>query len=392
MRRRDGEPALGQPLDAAACAATAERPRRPLDLGRHHRPRARRGRTGPAPASRTSTSRKRSSRSTTSRRSSAGVPALLAVLDKVSRVAPTDATVLIAGETGTGKELIARAIHSNSRRRGQAADQGQLRRPARGTRRERALRPREGGVHRRHRPAHRPVRAGRRRHALPRRDRRAAPGDPGQAAPRPPGARVRARRRRCRRSRSTSGSSPPPTATCSRPSARRRSARTSTTASASSRSSSRRLRDRAEDIPLLGAVPDRQVRRADRQADRRRSSRRDHAAPDRLSVAGQHPRAGERPRARRHPRDRPHARLRNRRRAPRPARRRDRRHAIRLRWKRSSATISSRSSRQTNWVIDGPRGAAARPRAAPQHPPQPTEEARHHSLVPRTLVAAHDIS
>src|SRR4029077_10985692 len=43
-------------------------------------------------------------------------PALLAVLDKVSRVAPTDATVLVSGETGTGKELIARAIHSNSRR------------------------------------------------------------------------------------------------------------------------------------------------------------------------------------------------------------------------------------------------------------------------------------
>jgi formate hydrogenlyase transcriptional activator len=43
-------------------------------------------------------------------------PALLTVLDKVGRVAPTDATVLIGGETGTGKELIARAIHSNSRR------------------------------------------------------------------------------------------------------------------------------------------------------------------------------------------------------------------------------------------------------------------------------------
>ncbi len=44
-------------------------------------------------------------------------PALHAVLDKVGRVAPTDSTVLICGETGTGKELFARAVHSNSRRR-----------------------------------------------------------------------------------------------------------------------------------------------------------------------------------------------------------------------------------------------------------------------------------
>ena len=44
-------------------------------------------------------------------------PPLQSVLDDVDRVASTDSTVLILGETGTGKELIARAIHTRSRRR-----------------------------------------------------------------------------------------------------------------------------------------------------------------------------------------------------------------------------------------------------------------------------------
>ncbi len=43
-------------------------------------------------------------------------PAIGAVLAQVTRVAPTDATVLVEGETGTGKELVVRALHAQSRR------------------------------------------------------------------------------------------------------------------------------------------------------------------------------------------------------------------------------------------------------------------------------------
>src|SRR6266851_540283 len=45
-------------------------------------------------------------------------PALESALAEVERVAPTDSTVLVLGETGTGKELIARAIHNISSRSG----------------------------------------------------------------------------------------------------------------------------------------------------------------------------------------------------------------------------------------------------------------------------------
>src|SRR5262249_40130616 len=47
-------------------------------------------------------------------------PPLRAVLSDLSKVAPTESTVLITGETGTGKELIARAIHKRSARSARA--------------------------------------------------------------------------------------------------------------------------------------------------------------------------------------------------------------------------------------------------------------------------------
>jgi formate hydrogenlyase transcriptional activator len=46
-----------------------------------------------------------------------GSPALRRVLEMVETVAPSDSTVLLLGETGTGKELVARAIHDHSRRK-----------------------------------------------------------------------------------------------------------------------------------------------------------------------------------------------------------------------------------------------------------------------------------
>jgi two-component system response regulator HydG len=47
-------------------------------------------------------------------------PRMHEVIDKLRNIAPTSATVLIAGETGTGKELVAKAIHTNSPRKNKA--------------------------------------------------------------------------------------------------------------------------------------------------------------------------------------------------------------------------------------------------------------------------------
>ena len=99
-------------------------------------------------------------------------PKMQAVLDLVAQVGPSKASVLVTGESGTGKELIAEAIHWRQPARAGAVRAPPLRGAARVAPRERALRPRARRLHGRDRAARGALRAGRRRHALPRRDRR----------------------------------------------------------------------------------------------------------------------------------------------------------------------------------------------------------------------------
>ena len=70
------------------------------------------------------------------------------VMAQVDRVAASEARVCILGETGTGKELIARALHERSRAEGRAVCDAELRGGAGGTDRERTVRAREGELYR----------------------------------------------------------------------------------------------------------------------------------------------------------------------------------------------------------------------------------------------------
>ena len=105
------------------------------------------------------------------------------------RVAASDVTVLIEGETGTGKDALAEAIHQAQHARGRPADRRRLRRRAAQPVRVGAVRPRARRLHRRRSRARGRVRGGRRRHAVSRRDRRAAAAAAAEAAARAGGAR-----------------------------------------------------------------------------------------------------------------------------------------------------------------------------------------------------------
>ena len=127
------------------------------------------------------------------------------VYEQVAQVARTNTTVLVRGESGTGKEMIAHAIHYNSPRAKKPFIKVSCAALPETLIESELFGYEKGAFTGAQGTEEGPLRAGRWRHALPRRNRRFEPGDPGQAAARAAGARVRAARRHAERSGSTSG-------------------------------------------------------------------------------------------------------------------------------------------------------------------------------------------
>ena len=182
-----------------------------------------------------------------------------------------------------------------------AVREDELRGGARRARGERAVRPREGRVLRRGRAAARPLRAGRRRHAVPRRDRRHAGADAGQAAARPAGRRDHARGRRRRDQGGRARASPRPTATSTRCWRTAASARTSTTGSTPLSVRTPALRERPQDIPALAAHFAAAAARAQPLEAAARCRRTRSRCSQAAALEGQRPRAAQRGGARAHP-------------------------------------------------------------------------------------------
>ena len=215
------------------------------DHGGRERARLRGDPEAPIARSRTRTSPcgRRSPRRRPRRAGSSGPPpALREVLERVSLVAATDSTVLITGETGTGKELIARAIHAASPRAKRAMVKVNCAALPEGLVASELFGHEKGAFTGAARTAARSLRAGRRGHDLPRRGRRAAGAGPGHAAARPPGAGVRARGRQRDAADATRVWWRPPTGTWRKRFARGGSAPISSSGSTCSRSACRSAR------------------------------------------------------------------------------------------------------------------------------------------------------
>jgi DNA-binding NarL/FixJ family response regulator len=112
-------------------------------------------------------------------------PAMQEVFRAIGRLSQSSATVLITGESGSGKELVARAVHRHSPRAGQALHRDQHGSDSPRPARVRALRSRAWRFYRCGGAAARAFRTGRGRHAVPRRNRRHAGRTADAAAARP---------------------------------------------------------------------------------------------------------------------------------------------------------------------------------------------------------------
>ena len=103
-------------------------------------------------------------------------PAMQEVFKAIGRLSRSSMTVLITGESGTGKELVARALHDNSPRADAPFVALNTSAIAAELLESELFGHEKGRLHGRDRAAHRPLRAGQRRHAVPRRDRRHVAG------------------------------------------------------------------------------------------------------------------------------------------------------------------------------------------------------------------------
>jgi transcriptional regulator with PAS, ATPase and Fis domain len=108
--------------------------------------------------------------------------ALEAVMENVRKVAGSDATVLLLGETGTGKELVARAVHLLSLRSGNSFIKLNCAAIPSGAAGKRVIRSREGRFHRSGEPENWTTRTGGQGHAVSGRDRGDFDGVAAQAA------------------------------------------------------------------------------------------------------------------------------------------------------------------------------------------------------------------